>query len=780
MAASTWQSFAIQIPGKDFLKKARTILENLLVYLEVVKAFLETIKAFLVDFGNPLKALLEALLNLINTLIEALKRTGIYALYDVPDPFLDPRVARHSGGFQALKRRWKGSLLDTHDLNRPQPIKGALKGGFVMIVADANGPARLLALIQILLKFFGGEFLKPKYQQPSNVRVVPVGEKGDPILQVTKVFTEQVNALAIEWSLPTSTPSSDQSFQGLASELITEFYPPSWLIERSEIPLNNEIPDTDLVKPEAAGQVVVLTDTQFIAPKTVPGAVANKVIKRKVKVKDQNGDPFIKFQTYAIISPGDNPASFFLGQLGTFRVIDTGVELDKTYFYRVRAFSGKLKFQDTPIGVLSFTMTDVQFNMNDGGAPYFQWPAADPASPVVVGRPSPIIRGKIPKLNPKFNLPEAIRRIFLAAYSFNFHLPLPDPEPVKDINGKDAKDGQGNIIYKPQFTQAGDPIPPQTTVEDIGKGSLTTLAGSIASFLASTYATLTGTDPEKKYEVNPATGKLPDMPWQSKQVRFTAARNMVKFAAFFLDAPASMAEGFRAFMQGPLPAGPIVDTGGTLTGVQTLEAMVYALTKVEFTQSAAGKAASAVLETDVLSTDVFGESTVDYNTVATYGSAFRDPIVRKNLLAAVNFLLTLAYQGVPPNWIQVSILRDLIPWSGQILYDLLAKIQALFDAFKGVIEELKSFIDLLIRKIDTLERFIKFLIEILNYIESLSVGFYLLNVTGLDGDVDQWFQAIDTAQNEPPSTFTGYSAGITFAYLAIDVQAFEAAFSALF
>jgi hypothetical protein len=227
-----------------------------------------------------------------------------------------------------------------------------------------------------------------------------------------------------------------------------------------------------------------------------------------------------------------------------------------------------------------------------------------------------------------------------------------------------------------------------------------------------------------------------------------------------------------------LPAGQ--SSIGTLAGKTTLEQMVYALTEVTFTQSAAGKAASEALGTDVLSTDVFGQSSVSYNTAATYGSAFSDPTVRRNLLAAVNYLLSLAGQGVPPNWIQVSILRDLIPWSGQLLYDLLAKIQALFDAFKGVIEELKSFIDLLIRKIDTLERFIKFLIEILNYIESLSVGFFLLKVPGLDGNVDQWFEALDTAQNEPPSSFTGYSASITFAYLAIDVAAFEAAFSALF
>ena len=779
MAASAWQALQVQIPGKDLLKKARNILETLLVYLEVVKAFLETVKAFLVDFGNPLKALLEALLNLINTLIEALKRTGLYALFDIPDPYTDPRLLRSVGGYQAFKRRFKGSLLDAQDFNRPQPIKGALKGGYVLIVADANGPARLIQLIQVLLKFFGGEFLKPKYGPPANVRAVPVGEKGDPILAVTKVFKDQVKAIAIEWSLASATPSSDQSFQGLASELSQEFYPPNWLIERSEKPLNNEVNASDIDQPGEAGQVVKLVNTGFINPRKTPTTAANAVVQRKIKVRDQNGDPFIKFQSYALITPGNNTASFLLGQLGTFRFIDTNVEPEKTYFYRVRAFSGKMgpAFKDE-IGVIKYPLGSIVTNMNDGGSTYFEFPAADPQSPVVLGRPSAVVRGKIPKLNPKFDVIENIRRVFLAAFSFNFHLAPPPQEPVM-AQGEQVVDAYGHPVFKPIFDAAGNPIPPLTATA-IGQGSIASLAGALGALTSAPILSLSGALSPTKYEPNPATGQLPEMPWQTKKVRFAAARNAVKFAGVFLDVPGSAAEGFRTLMQGPLPAGSVSSTGGTLTGVKTLEEMVFALTKVDFTQNAAGEAASAVLETDVFSTDVFGTSTVDFETVATYGTAFSDPVVRKNLLAAVRYLLAMASQGIPPNWIQLSLLRDIFPWSGQLLYDLLAKIQALFDAFKGVIEELKSFIDLLIRKIDTLERFIKFLIEILNYIESLSAGFYFLNVPGLDGDVAQWFDAIDTAQDEPPSGPYGYTGGIALAYLAVDVSAFEAAFSAFF
>jgi hypothetical protein len=68
-----WQKFSLQVPGKDYLEKVRGVLETLLVYLEVLKAILETIKAFLIDFGNPIKALVEALIKLIKQMFEALK-----------------------------------------------------------------------------------------------------------------------------------------------------------------------------------------------------------------------------------------------------------------------------------------------------------------------------------------------------------------------------------------------------------------------------------------------------------------------------------------------------------------------------------------------------------------------------------------------------------------------------------------------------------------------------------------------------------------------------------
>jgi hypothetical protein len=108
-----------------------------------------------------------------------------------------------------------------------------------------------------------------------------------------------------------------------------------------------------------------------------------------------------------------------------------------------------------------------------------------------------------------------------------------------------------------------------------------------------------------------------------------------------------------------------------------------------------------------------------------------------------------------------------------MLYDLMAKIQALADAYRGVMDDIKAFIDMLIRKIDVLERFIQYLISLLDFVLSLSIGAYILFLPSTGDGIPGWFQAIDNAGgSKPPSGPTGYSAGVSLAYVAPDVSGF--------
>lgn len=725
MAANpNWESLAIQIPGEDLLEGARAAMEALMVYLEVVKAILETVKVFLVDFGNPIKALVEALLQLVLDLFESLRRTGLYGWFDVPDPLVDPNFNRFVGGFQAFISRFKAGLYDSRDPNRPQPVSGATNGGFLIIVADAEEPLALMRRMEVLLRFFGKEFTTPQYQAPANFKVLPVGKAGDPILSIDKIFEDQPTSIVVEWTLPPATPPGDPGFSDLIQAASMNFLPPRFLIEKSEVnPAVGEVDVAQLDQADVAGPVVMNQVTQFRERGTGPYVV------RKIKLADQYGDPFIKFQKYIVVDPSNETATFLLGQLGTFRYIDSEVEQNKTYHYRVRAYSGSLAVSGTSV---SFEAPKI--NVIDQ-VPFIEWPAQDSNDKPVMGRSSPVAPIMIPTYPDKFDVIETLNRLFQTAFSLNFHLPMPP----------DAE-------FDEETTLPVDPT-------NIGKQSLTSLAGPLTSFQA---IPLIGdtisrvTDVTAAFQRDPATGLLPEPPWVDSRVVRNSARLANIVASAMLQANAAVA--FKALMEGDFPKGiPVVDK----LKATNIAQMVFQITEVQDAEEAGQK---AVQDAGVL-----------------YSNVFADPTVRLNVLAASDFCKAFTLIGAQPDWIQVSVLRDIAPWSGQLIYELLAKMQALTDAYAGVMAELKAFIDLVEAKIDTLERFLQYLVSILDFIEGLSLGFYILNVPETGGGIGEWVSLIDNAGGtRPPSGPGGYTGGVAIAYVAADVTPYAKALSLIF
>lgn len=726
MAANpNWESLSIEIPGKDLLEPARQGMEAVVLYLEVVKTILNTVKVFSTNINNPIKALVDALIQLINDLFETLRRTGLYAWYDVPNPLEDPNFNRFVGGFRAFTERFKTGLLDPRDPNRPQPVSGGNKGGFILIVADAEEPLALLKYMQVLLRFFSKEFITPQYPAPANFKVVPVGRTGDPILNVARLYQEQPTSLAIEWSLPAIANPGDPGFSDLIQAFSQNFIPPKFLIEKSEInPAVVELDIADLPIDESVGYVTASIPTKFRA------RGKGEVVSRKVRLKDQYGDQFFKFQRYIVVSTTSNTSTFLMGQLGTFRYIDSDVEQNKIYHYRVRAFSGELFMtRDDQI-----TFQPPETNVIDT-TPYLVWPGKDP----IMGRASGAIPVMIPTYPEKFDVLENLKRLFQTAFSLNFHLP-----PNKEA----TFDGTTGL---PTGAFADEHI------VDIGKGSLTQLAGPLTSLDAIPLVnSLTSTiEVSAKYQPDPATGQLHAGPWNETIVRFNSARLATIVGSALLQGNSAVA--FKALMESfPKPRPEI-------SGLQanTLSDLVFEVTKVS-EPNKSGQA--AVAQAGVL-----------------YGDVYADANSRLNVLAAIEFCKSFTLIGTPPDWVQISILRDVAPWSGQILYELLYKMQTLLDAYAGVADEIKIFIDLLTQKIDTLENLLSYLTSILNFVESLSLGFYILSVPETDGDVGTWISLIDNAGGtKPPSGAGGYTGGVGLAYVAPDVALFKAALDAIF
>lgn len=746
-----WSSFVIQVPGADLLKPLREILETLLVFLEILKTILETIKQFLIDFGNPLRALIEALIKLIEELFLALKATGFFAYIDVPNPTIDPDFNLINGGFPAFTTRFKQSLFDSRDFNRPQPRQGSTKSGFVLLVVDATDPFTLIRRIRQLLRFFGKELTSPRYNAPTDFRAGPVGASGDPLIDVASVFTDgPIESVLLSWTLPTTTEAPDPGFQDAVAKMAAEFNPPNFLIEKSEVvnPAASKIDLSDMGSPDATGLV------EFDRPTNIDASLGGRFAKtegvqvlRREPLRDTQGDLVIKFQKYIKLGiVGD-----LLGQLGTFRYIDTDVEVGKRYFYRVRPYDGDLAVDDNgqlinPATSTASLKTGMSSNQE---TPVFQWPGETAESEIVMGEPSGIVEVTIPETT-DFDVYENLFRVFLSAFALDFQTPLPAEIP------------EGG---PPMFDTNGDPIDP-TPVEYVGRGTLTAAAAVLGGGRAGDdllgYLSEFGT----LVEATEAVNRVERVPFQNYYHRLHARRLADVTASALLQANAHI--NFRDLMRaspptgGPVhltvPAGnPFEFSGDLLDGANNMEDILTLFVQLD------------------------DDGKVDNKGVLRWMAGYSDLSLRKNVLIIIQFLKNYSLGGVPPDWISIVPLRDIIPWAGQFLYDLLDKIDALLAAFQGFLEEIKRFIDLLIRKIDALERFIQLLISILDFIEGLQVGAFVLSVPEISGDATAWVTELDNAGGDiPPSGEGGYSCGIALAYVAIDISAFKTAFGIIF
>lgn len=751
MASAEWKSLQITVPIKPLLEPVVGILETLMIYLEVLKAILETIKAFLVDFGNPLKALILALIQLIQQLFKAIQQTGLYTYYDIPDPReidYKPNYDRFSNVAQPFTYRLSGSWYDSQDMNRPQPVKLFNQGMYLLFVVDASSIVKMARLIKMLLRFFGKEFLQARYLAPRNVKALPIGSNKDPILAVAKLFGADSKGIAVEWSLPTTQRNPDPGIADTVGELADEFIPPNFLIEKSSKQPNKEMDTsidlsenlTDEVnsgvlaavfeEQDSAGLLTYLRPTGIEIPQS--GGTQTTI---KTRLFDNNGEPVQKFEKYVVVGAG-NILDVLQMSLGKFRWIDNDVQQDVTYYYRVRAFSGDLDYVKDPAG---YAVIKPQFSTVMDLAT-MQWSAPDGKDDPTMGRASPIVQARLPKLPAKFDVIDNLYRLFLVAFSLDF------AEQVSIVRNSTGE------VTRPKFDSDGVPVPGTGTVpSDIGKGSLSGLGSVInGGYSASTVVQLLQPGLTAAFESF-------RMPWQVTLLKYQAQRLAYTAASALLAAGSGAIDKFKDLMQGdPMPWGPLEGIEGTLKDVTTLEIMCLRLTVDP------------------------ADGVVPQATKDTYKKAYNNVSVRGNVQEGIIFIKPFFMGGAPPDWSSIRLF-DMLPWVPTILYKLLDTINALLDAYKGVIDEIKDFIDLIIRKINALEKFIQFLINLIESIMNLSVSCYFLNSGVLTGGIDEWDATLWNAGGDaPPYVFGGYSAGIALAAVAPDVSAITSAFSILF
>ena len=422
------------------------------------------------------------------------------------------------------------------------------------------------------------------------------------------------------------------------------------------------------------------------------------------------------------------------------------------YYYRVRAFSGNLAINDT-----DHTMQFVTPVFTPNNQMAYQWPSADGiGAPISMGNPSGIMQIRLPKMPTNFDMINNLERLFQTAISLNFHLA---PIIHHDAQGKIDRPvfiSKPNPAH-PQVVGMPDPSFPLTVTTDIGRGSLSKQAGPLMSFDSAPLAALVQSSTSLKinYQPDPVTSELPQMPWQLLSVRYQAARLADGVVKNMLSCGSQVIASVQTAMQATPSYG--LSNVGVLQGQTNISQMVFALTNRD------------------------SDGNITQLQASTYGQIFNDANFRLNILKVVSYIMQVAMGGGGAHWISISFLRDIVPWSGQILYRIVACIQALLDAYGGVMKEIVAFIDLIERKIAALERFIEFLIQMMEYIMSLGISCYALSSGTQTQGVTQWIQTINNAQgNPPPNNPGGYSAGIVLAYVAPNVSLITSAFDAIF
>ena len=758
-----WRSFEIEIPGKDLLEPVREILETLLIFLEILRAILETIKLFLIDFGNPLRALLEALIKLIQELFEALKSTGLFAYFDLPglastDAVEDPSFAKFLGGFDSFTTRLKGSLFDLKDFNRPQPRAGSTKSGFILFVVDASNIIDFIRKILFLMKFFGKAWSAPRFEAPENFKAIPVGASGDPILRLADTFTTldsvgakagPIEAIQLQWTLPSTVESSDPGFSDIVTKMAFEIVPPSFVIEKSVgiNPAATKIDLADAGDSEATGLVQFNRKTDFVDR-------TNTRVDRIENVTDNSGEPFIKFQRY-IVAPA---ATIAFGLLGKFRYIDTDVEVDKIYYYRCRAFLGDLDVSgDDKLQNIPTTERKLTHPIENGGTVRFlSWPSKDADSSVIMGKPTGILASTIGTDAGDFDPYAVCVALFKSALSLDFHQPLQE----------DA-----------EFDEEGFPIP-DTQANEVGRSSLLGLGSAVIPIQGiNIIRTLNNAETVNDAIAAGPGGGVLEMPYQGILLRLNANRLAGIVVSAMMQQPGIVFQ-FRSLMRGSFPNGAL--SFGNLEATKNLEEAVFAFVKVDENGDVIPQETEAGDDNEFGTEDDETHPGVPFG-VQTFFEGYDDAIWRLNVLTAINFIKSFTLGGTPPNWTSIVPLRDIIPWGAQIIYDLLDKIDALLAAFAGLMDEIRDFIDLLIKKIESLEEFIQFLIDILDFIESLKLSVFMLSVGSMTGGVEEWVEQIDNAGGDAPTSGpNGLSGGIALAYVAVDIAAFQTAFGIIF
>lgn len=262
--ANKWIGVSANLnPG--FLQDIKDIIDPVFAFvqttLDLVNSVMQFVQAFLTAIGNPIKAILEQLINLLKGFLRDLRNTGLYVTYDTLAPNVpvisEDNLKKLGGGYPLFEQRTIRKFTNPVDPTRPNFSKAssllcihAFGGG------DLSSFFRIYNAIQALKRLFSDEAVKASLPVPTNLSFEYIGWRGFTRLKKSDISENNLpSRIRVKWSLvPPATGN------GVFSSFVSP--PPSFLIHVSSLP-QGLILGYDKVKPNSSVGNGLLSDPNF-------------------------------------------------------------------------------------------------------------------------------------------------------------------------------------------------------------------------------------------------------------------------------------------------------------------------------------------------------------------------------------------------------------------------------------------------------------------------------------------------------------------------------------
>ena len=156
--ADEWQGFSLTLDPNAFLGDLLDTLDGILEFgitlLELADLVLSVMQSLLFGLIDPIRAIVEALLDELRALIQDLENTGVYITGDFALLTPNNLFANVVGGYSAYEQRMIARFVDRTDVNRPDFSPNAPTLGVFFYVSSGD-IGKVIKAISSLLALFG-------------------------------------------------------------------------------------------------------------------------------------------------------------------------------------------------------------------------------------------------------------------------------------------------------------------------------------------------------------------------------------------------------------------------------------------------------------------------------------------------------------------------------------------------------------------------------------------------------------------------------------------------